>query len=86
MQNTIVNTQSVQHDVVNIITRVTRINPNRLLQVQDLSKLGLDLIDVVDIILQLEKTYRITIPDDVPVYRVDDLVNYVHSHTLKQAG
>lgn len=86
MNNVIPNTQAIQNEVVNIITSITKINPNRLLKVRDLTSLGLDIIDVVDIILKVEKTYQLTIPDEVPVYTVDDFVNYVYSHSAKQAS
>ena len=86
MNNVSLNTQAIQNEVVNIITSVTNINPNRLLQVRDLTSLGLDIIDVVDIILEVEKTYKLTIPDEVPVYTLDDFVNYVSTQTLKQAS
>lgn len=86
MTNVILNTQAIQNEVVNIITSVTNINPNRLLKVRDLTRLGLDIIDVVDIILKVEKAYQLTIPDEVPVYTVDDFVNYVYTHSSKQAS
>ena len=86
MNNANCNTQAVQNEVVNIITSVTNIDSNRLLRVRDLSSLGLDIVDVVDIILEVEKAYQLTIPDEVPVYTVDDFVNYVCNHTMKQAG
>ena len=86
MNNVSLNTQAIQNEVVNIITSVTNINPNRLLQVRDLTSLGLDIVDVVDIILEVEKTYKLTIPDEVPVYTLDDFVNYVSTQTLKQAS
>ncbi|WP_246000843.1 acyl carrier protein [Pontibacter diazotrophicus] len=37
----------------------------------------IDIVDVVDIILAVEKKYSIVIPDEVPVYTIDDFVNYV---------
>ncbi|WP_276497220.1 acyl carrier protein [Pontibacter litorisediminis] len=86
MTHVTLNTQAIQNEVVNIITSVTKINPTRLLKVRDLTTLGLDIIDVVDIILKVEKTYQLTIPDEVPVYTVDDFVNYVYKHSMKQAG
>lgn len=86
MNNVSLNTQAIQNEVVNIIASVTNINPNRLLQVRDLTSLGLDIVDVVDIILEVEKTYKLTIPDEVPVYTLDDFVNYVSTQTLKQAS
>ncbi|WP_242929238.1 acyl carrier protein [Pontibacter vulgaris] len=84
MQSVIPNIQAIQTEVVKIITSVTKINPNLLLKVRDLTRLGLDIIDVVDIILKVEKTYSIVIPDDAPVYTVDDFVNYVYA--IKQAS
>lgn len=84
MTNVLPNIQAIQNEVVKIITSVTKINPNRLLKVRDLTRLGLDIIDVVDIILKVEKKYSITIPDDAPVYTVDDFVDYIYS--LKQVN
>ena len=74
------------NEVMKIITSVTKISPTLLLQDQDLARIGLDILDVVEIILEVEKTYQLTIPDEVPVYTVDDFVNYVYVHTLKQAS
>ncbi|HEY4649990.1 MAG TPA: acyl carrier protein [Pontibacter sp.] len=78
--------KAIQDKVVKIITSVTKINRNQLLEVRDLTTLGLDIVDVVDVILKVEKTYHLTIPDEVPVYTVDDFVNYVYTHTLKLAS
>ncbi|MBC5772690.1 acyl carrier protein [Pontibacter sp. KCTC 32443] len=80
------NIQAIQNEVVRIITSVTRLKPSTLLEVRDLTTLGLDILDVVDIILKVEKTYQVTIPDEVPVYTIDDFVNYVYYHTLKRAS
>ncbi|WP_238395770.1 acyl carrier protein [Pontibacter pudoricolor] len=85
MTNVTSDIRSIQKEVVKIISSVTKINKNNLLEVRDLTKLGLDIIDVVDIILKVEKTYHLTIPDEVPVYTVDDFVNYVYKQTLQQA-
>ncbi|WP_255345437.1 MULTISPECIES: hypothetical protein [Pontibacter] len=37
----------------------------------------MDIVDVVDIILAVEKKFDVVIPDEVPVYSIDDLVNYL---------
>ncbi|MFD3001536.1 acyl carrier protein [Pontibacter toksunensis] len=76
-------TQAIEREVVNIIKTVTKVqDEDRLLQVRDLTKLGLDILDVVDIILEVEKIYNLTIPDEVPVYSVDDFVRYVYSQLI----
>jgi len=86
MTNVTPNVQAIQTEVMNIITSVTKIKPTQLQKDHDLARLGLDILDVVDIILEVEKTYQLTIPDEVPVYTVDDFVNYVYVHSLKQAS
>jgi acyl carrier protein len=44
-------------------------------------ELGLDLLDLVDIILTLESYFHITIPDEVPLLTVGDLVDFVGEET-----
>ncbi|MEJ7660769.1 MAG: hypothetical protein WKG07_14700 [Hymenobacter sp.] len=39
--------------------------------------LRFDTVDVVDIILELERSFHIIIPDEVPLYTVGDFVRYV---------
>lgn len=39
-------------------------------------------MDLVDIILELEKSFSITIPDEVPIDTVGDFINYVAMHTV----
>lgn len=78
--------QSVEKEVVQLISSVTKVHPNRLRKVRDLSNVGLDIVDVVDIILKVEKKYNLTIPDEVPVYSVDDFVNYIISQQMQQAS
>lgn len=79
-----INPLAIKSEVLHIITSLKKIHPNRLLKAKDLSELGFDIIDVVDIILAVEKTYQLTIPDEVPVYSVDDFVNYVYSQRRQQ--
>ncbi len=79
-------TQAIENEVIQIISTLTRVHPNRLSQVRDLTQLGLDIIDVVDIILEVEKAYGLTIPDEVPVYSVDDFVSFVYNQSIKQAS
>jgi dihydrolipoamide dehydrogenase len=48
--------------------------------------LGFDTLDLVDIILELERTFQLTIPDEVPLYTVDDLAHYVTDHRGEAAA
>ncbi|GHA80510.1 acyl carrier protein [Pontibacter akesuensis] len=86
MKNVTNTTQAIQDELVNIISSIKKVNPSRLLKVRDFTKLDFDIVDVVDIILAVEKTYQLTIPDEVPVYSIDDFVNYVYNQSIKQAG
>ncbi|WP_299826516.1 phosphopantetheine-binding protein [uncultured Pontibacter sp.] len=74
--------QAIRQEVVKIISSFKKITPQRLVSVNDLTELGFDILDVVEIILKLEKKYKLTIPDDVPVYSVDDFVDYIYNYSL----
>lgn len=67
-----------------IITTVTRIiskskglNYTTVLEKDNLQALGLDQLDLVNLILAVEKKYHITIPDEVPLNTVTELVHYI---------
>ncbi|MBO0358225.1 acyl carrier protein [Hymenobacter sp. BT186] len=73
--------KSIQQQVLRIISKRKSIKPQRLRIGSDLSReLGFDTVDVVDIILELERNFHITIPDEVPLATVGDFVSYVASH------
>ncbi|MBA9079640.1 MULTISPECIES: acyl carrier protein [Rufibacter] len=78
---------SITREVVKIISKTKEIKPSRLRVSSNLSKeFGFDTVDVVDIILELEKSFQIVIPDEVPLNTVGDFVDFVSAHTLKQAS
>ncbi|WP_192822123.1 acyl carrier protein [Rufibacter sp. LB8] len=79
---------SIAHEVVKIISKTKEIKPSRLRVTSNLSKeFGFDTVDVVDIILELEKSFKIVIPDEVPLHTVGDFVSYVSTQTtLRQAS
>ncbi|MFD2785903.1 acyl carrier protein [Hymenobacter rubripertinctus] len=77
--------KSIQQQVVRIISKRKAIKARRLRIGSDLSReLGFDTVDVVDIILELERNFHIVIPDEVPLATVGDFVNYVATHTPPQ--
>ena len=77
--------KSIEQQVLRIISKRKAIKPRRLRIGSDLSReLGFDTVDVVDIILELERNFHITIPDEVPLATVGDFVTYVASHTPEQ--
>ncbi|AMM51227.1 acyl carrier protein [Rufibacter sp. DG15C] len=78
---------SIAKEVVKIISKTKEIQPSRLRETSNLSKeFGFDTVDVVDIIIQLEKSFKIVIPDEVPLNTVGDFVEFVSTHTIRQAS
>ena len=76
---------TIEQQVLRIISKRKAIKPRRLRIGSNLSReLGFDTVDVVDIILELERNFHIIIPDEVPLATVGDFVTYVASHTPEQ--
>ncbi|RDC61707.1 acyl carrier protein [Adhaeribacter pallidiroseus] len=80
-------TSNIEHQVINIISKTKEIKPSRLRAHANLSReFGFDTVDVVDIILELEKSFKITIPDEVPLDTVGDFIHYVSEQTFSKAS
>jgi acyl carrier protein len=78
---------NIESQVIKIISKTKEIRPARLHPAANLSReFGFDTVDVVDIILELERNFHIVIPDEVPLNTVGDFVDYVSSHTLAKAS
>lgn len=72
---------NIEQQVLRIISKRKAIKPQRLRVSSNLSReLGFDTVDVVDIILELERRFKITIPDEVPLHTIRDFVRYVSAH------
>ncbi|WP_242926485.1 acyl carrier protein [Pontibacter vulgaris] len=73
--------KAIEKEVIRIISKTKEIRPARLQATARLTKdFGFDTVDVVDIILELEKNFHITIPDEVPINTVGDFIEYVALH------
>ncbi|WP_026463832.1 acyl carrier protein [Adhaeribacter aquaticus] len=79
---TLVHHQALRHELVQIIKVRKNIEPSRLLS-QNFEQIGFDSVDLVDIILEVEKAYQIFIPDEVPLHKVDDFVQFIASQSLE---
>lgn len=78
---------AIAHEVMRIIARNQHVAPHRLRPRTRLEEeLHCDPVDVVDIILQVEKRFHLTIPDEVPLRTVGDFVEYVASHQPAMAA
>ncbi|WP_299705615.1 acyl carrier protein [uncultured Pontibacter sp.] len=79
--------KAIEREVIRIISKTKEIRPARLQANARLEKdFGFDTVDVVDIILELEKNFQITIPDEVPINTVGDFVDFVASHAVREAS
>ncbi|WP_276498663.1 acyl carrier protein [Pontibacter litorisediminis] len=77
---------AIEKEVIRIISKTKAIKADRLWADRMLRDFGFDVVDVVDIILELEKNFKITIPDEVPIDTVGDFVDFVATHTIKKAS
>ena len=71
--------KAIEQKVLRIVSQRKPVRPVRLRSSLD-HELGLDSLDVVNIILALEQSFHITIPDEVPLATVSDFVTYVAEH------
>ena len=66
-------TPTIEQQVFRIISKRKAIRASRVRKTASLARdLRFDTVDVVDIILELERNFSITIPDEVPLYTVGD--------------
>jgi acyl carrier protein len=69
--------ETLYNEVLKLVSKLKAIDPGRLSGPKGLWENGMDIVDIVDIILAIEKKYKVVIPDEVPVYTIDDLVNFL---------
>ena len=77
---------TIQHSVLETLRKKVGIKDPDLLGRTDLKMLGLDTLDLVDVILQLEEVFHIDIPDEVQLNTAHDLVEYLYGQSVRQAG
>lgn len=77
---------AIEKEVIRIISKTKEIKAERLWANRMLQDFGFDTVDVVDIILELEKSFKITIPDEVPIDKVGDFIDFVSTQTLRKAS
>ncbi|WP_179222964.1 phosphopantetheine-binding protein [Pontibacter ummariensis] len=72
-------------EVSKIVSEYKEKELDRVLFSANFKQLGLDLIDVADIVLAVEKEYSITIPETEHIGSVDDLVTCICANALPKA-
>jgi len=71
------NTAIARQEIIHLISRKKKVSFSLTMASNSFYKMGFDMLDIVDIILEVEKRYNVTIPDEVPLESVDDLVQFI---------
>ncbi|QHL86959.1 acyl carrier protein [Nibribacter ruber] len=79
-------TNRLRYDVACLISDLKNLETFQLLRQPHLEKHGLELLDVVDIILEVEKKYGVEITDDLPVFTLDDFAHIIEMQQYRQAS
>ncbi len=77
---------SLHAEIIPFVSRQKKITASRVLPHKPLNLLGIDQLDLVEIILQAEKKYNVIIPDEVPLRTVGDFVNFIYGAAILQQG
>lgn len=81
----LVNTFTVRNKIAGLISKRKRISAGRVLHAS-FSQLGFDQLDLVELILEVEKLYKIVIPDEVPLDTINDFTDFICGRKLQQAS
>ncbi|MFC5272281.1 acyl carrier protein [Adhaeribacter terreus] len=79
------NTLALRKEIAHLISAKKKVKISKLNH-STFSALGFDELDVVEMILEVEKKYHLVIPDELPLKTIDDFVQFVGSPELKQAS
>jgi acyl carrier protein len=82
----IATSNAIEKEVIRIISKTKEINADRLQTNRLLQDFGFDTVDLVDIILEIEKNFQITIPDEVPIDTIGDFIDFVATHTIRKVS
>ncbi|HSI90846.1 MAG TPA: acyl carrier protein [Adhaeribacter sp.] len=81
------NALTIRRQIAHLICTTKGIKMNLLTANSDFRKLGFDELDLLEVILAVEKKYHIVIPDEVPLNTINDFVQCICSPQLmKLAG
>lgn len=72
---------SLQQNIARLVFQHTGIKTSRLLT-KTFDQLNLDLIDLLEIILLVEKKYQLIIPDEVPLNSIADFAYFIQAKSV----
>ena len=82
----LVNPFTVRKNIAELISNKKGVRKSRLLKPAAFSQFGFDTLDLVDLILEVEKAYNVIIPDEIPLNTIDDFVDFICGRRLQQAS
>jgi acyl carrier protein len=82
----LVNPFTVRKNIAELISTKKGIRKSRLLKHVTFNQFGFDTLDLVDLILEVEKVYNVIIPDEIPLNNIDDFVDFICGRRLQQAS
>ena len=82
----LVNPFTVRKKIAELISNKKGVRKAQLLKLVSFNQFGFDTLDLVDLILEIEKAYNVIIPDEIPLNNIDDFVNFICGRRLQQAG
>jgi acyl carrier protein len=71
--------------IINLIVQELKIEPNDVRVNASFQDLGVDSLDMVQIIMKCEELFGLEIPDDVAekFHTINDVVDYINQHRTK---
>ncbi len=71
--------------IINLIVQELKIEPNDVRVNASFKDLGVDSLDMVQIIMKCEELFGLEIPDDVAekFHTINDVVDYINQHRTK---
>ena len=79
-------TEEVKNKITKIFVSVLGVEPDEIVETADLQNdFGMDSLDTVELIIELEKEFSISIPDDEAeeIKTVGDILNYLETKLIK---
>ncbi|RME79442.1 MAG: acyl carrier protein [Planctomycetota bacterium] len=77
----------IKDKVIEIIARRLNVSPEKIEPSQELKDLGIDSIEIVDMVMEFEDEFGISIPDEMTanISTVEEIIRFVSDEVSKKA-
>jgi len=80
------NELAVRRKITQLIAAQKKLKKSNLPTNATFGSLEFDALDLVEVILVVERYYKLVIPDEVPLNSINDFVDFICGQRLKQAS